>query len=119
MVQFLTDLGQFGFLRNALAVGLLASVACGIVGTYVVTRRITAIAGSIAHCVLGGLGVARWLQTVHHWVAASCTAPLAARSGVLVVGDIGRNSTRTVISAIWGVKWPSASLIFRPGLRTC
>ena len=41
---------------NGLAVGLLASVACGIVGSYVVARRISYLAGSVSHSVLGGLG---------------------------------------------------------------
>ncbi|HAR97776.1 MAG TPA: hypothetical protein DCS11_02525 [Syntrophus sp. (in: bacteria)] len=108
MVQFLTDLGQFGFLRNALAVGLLASVACGIVGTYVVTRRITAIAGSIAHCVLGGLGVARWLQTVHHleWLQPLYGAVAAALLAAVLIGWVSIRAKRhedTVISAIWAI----------------
>ncbi|MCP4639378.1 MAG: metal ABC transporter permease, partial [bacterium] len=42
-------------------------IACGVVGSYVVVRRITAIAGGIAHCVLGGLGAARYLEVVHGW----------------------------------------------------
>ena len=44
------------FLRYALLAGLLASVSLGVVGSYVVARRITYIAASIAHCVLGGVG---------------------------------------------------------------
>ena len=46
------------FFRYALVVGLLASVSLGIVGSYVVTRRITYIAAAISHCVLGGIGAA-------------------------------------------------------------
>ena len=40
----------------ALAVGLLISIACGVVGTYVVTRRITYLAGGIAPLRLGRYG---------------------------------------------------------------
>ena len=53
------------FLRYALAVGLLASVSLGIVGSYVVTRRITYIAAAISHCVLGGIGAAVYLNVAH------------------------------------------------------
>ena len=53
------------FFRYALVVGLLASVSLGIVGSYVVTRRITYIAAAISHCVLGGIGVAFYLNVVH------------------------------------------------------
>jgi zinc transport system permease protein len=67
MGAFLTDLPDYAFLQYALLTGLLTSVACGVIGTYVVTRRITYIAGSIAHTVLGGLGAARWCQAVYGW----------------------------------------------------
>ena len=46
------------FLLKALLAGLLISVACGIVGSLVVVRRLTFITGGIAHAVLGGVGVA-------------------------------------------------------------
>ena len=67
MSEFLTALAEHAFLQQALLAGLLASVACGIVGTYVVTRRITVIAGSLAHTVLGGMGAAYWLRAVQGW----------------------------------------------------
>ena len=47
--------------------GILASIACGIIGSYVVTQRITYIAGGIAHSVLAGMGAARYYQTVYQW----------------------------------------------------
>ena len=48
------------FLRYALAVGILASLSFGIIGTYVVARRITYIAGAISHCVLGSTASTSW-----------------------------------------------------------
>ena len=42
------NLQQFRFLQYALLTGLMASVACGIIGSYVTVRRITYIAGAIA-----------------------------------------------------------------------
>lgn len=44
---------SYPFLQYALAAGLLASVACGVVGSLVVARRITYLAGAVAHAVLG------------------------------------------------------------------
>ena len=63
MTEFLQTLFDPGvtFLRYAFAAAALASVAFGIVGTYVVVRRITYIAGAISHCVLGGIGAMFWL----------------------------------------------------------
>ena len=40
---------QFEFMRNALLAGLLASVACGVIGTFVVVNRIVFLSGGIAH----------------------------------------------------------------------
>ncbi|MEJ2740297.1 MAG: metal ABC transporter permease, partial [Dehalococcoidia bacterium] len=51
------DLLQYEFMRNALFAGLLASVACGIVGVYVVTKKIVFISGGIAHASFGGIGL--------------------------------------------------------------
>jgi len=49
---------QFEFMKNALMAGLLTSVICGIVGTFVVVNRIAFLAGGIAHAAYGGIGIA-------------------------------------------------------------
>jgi zinc transport system permease protein len=49
---------SFEFMRNALLAGLLASVACGIIGSLVVVNRIVFISGGIAHAAYGGVGLA-------------------------------------------------------------
>ena len=48
---------HFEFMRNALYAAVLASVACGIIGTYVVVRRLVSISGGIAHTAFGGIGL--------------------------------------------------------------
>ncbi len=48
---------QFEFMRNALMAGLLASIACGIVGVYVVVKKIVSMSGGIAHASFGGIGL--------------------------------------------------------------
>lgn len=55
------ELFQYAFFRNALLGSLLASVACGIIGTYVVARRLVFISGGITHSSLGGLGIGFFL----------------------------------------------------------
>ena len=52
---------QYEFMRNALIAGLLAAVACGIVGVYVVVKRIVFISGGIAHASFGGIGLGYFL----------------------------------------------------------
>lgn len=51
------DFWQYEFMRNAVYAGLLVSVACGIVGVYVVVNRIVFISGGIAHSSFGGIGL--------------------------------------------------------------
>jgi len=48
---------QYEFMQNALIAGLLASVACGIIGVYVVVKRVVFISGGIAHASFGGIGL--------------------------------------------------------------
>ncbi|OJU52971.1 MAG: hypothetical protein BGN96_10025 [Bacteroidales bacterium 45-6] len=51
------ELLDYAFFRNALWGSLLASIACGIIGTYIVIRRLVFISGGITHASLGGLGI--------------------------------------------------------------
>lgn len=51
------DIFAYEFMRNALLAGLLASVACGVIGVYVVSKRIVFISGGIAHTSFGGIGL--------------------------------------------------------------
>ena len=51
------ELLNYAFFRNALLGSLFASIACGIIGTYVVTNRLVFISGGITHASLGGLGI--------------------------------------------------------------
>lgn len=53
---------QFEFMRNALMAGLLAAVACGVVGVYVVIKKIVSMSGSIAHSSFGGIGLGYLLK---------------------------------------------------------
>lgn len=51
------NLFQFTFFQYALIGSLLASIACGIIGTYIVTRRLVFISGGITHASFGGVGI--------------------------------------------------------------
>jgi zinc transport system permease protein len=108
VTEFLQAVADHAFLQYALAAGLLASVACGVVGSYVAARRITYIAGGIAHSVLGGLGAARYLEVTQDWpwLHPLHGAVVAALLSALIIGMVSlrwRESEDTAISAIWAV----------------
>ena len=95
-------------LRHAMLVGVLSSVAFGIVGTFVVTRRITFIAAAIAHCVLGGIGAALYLRARFGltWLEPIYGALPAALIAALIIGIVSlraREREDTVIGAVWAV----------------
>ncbi len=106
--EFITDLSQQTFLQHALLTGVLASIACGIIGSYVVTRRITYIAGSIAHSALAGLGAARFFQVVFHydWFHPLYGAVIAALLAALIIGVVTlkvKEREDTIIGAVWAI----------------
>ncbi len=96
------------FLRLAFLVGTLASVPFGIIGTYVVTRRISYLAGAISHCVFGGIGMGLYLQNKVGltWFNPMYGAVIAAIGAALVIGMVSLYAQQredTVIGALWAV----------------
>jgi len=108
VTEFIDALRHHSFLQYALLTGVLASIACGIVGTYVVTRRISYIGGGIAHSILGGIGVAYYFSVVYKWNSFQPLfgALIAALLAAFIIGWISlraRQREDTVISSIWAV----------------
>jgi zinc transport system permease protein len=108
MEQFIEAVSRYTFLQYALLAGVLGSFACGVMGTYVVVRRITYITGGIAHCVLGGIGAAIYLQRVHdwQWLEPLHGAIIAAVSAALIIGLVSlrlKQREDTVIGAMWAI----------------
>ena len=52
---------EYSFFQNALLGSLLASILCGMVGTYIVARRLVFISGGITHASFGGIGLGVYL----------------------------------------------------------
>ena len=106
--QFFIDLVKFPFLQYALIAGLLSSVACGLIGSYITVKRISYIAGAIAHSVLGGMGAARYLNVT---AGLSFLTPLhgalvAAILAAVIIGAVtmyAKQRVDTVLSAIWAI----------------
>lgn len=101
-------LPELAFLRYALLIAILISPTLGIIGTLVVTRRISGLAGASAHAALGGFGLALYLQRV--WLWSWCTATVGAVAGALgaaltvgIVSITAKEREDTVIGAVWAI----------------
>lgn len=89
------------FFQRVLAAALLASIACGIVGSYVVAKRISSLCGGLAHAAFGGVGLG-YLLGFSPMIGAAGAGLLASA----VVGTAYRrlgSSLDTVISLVWSV----------------
>ena len=101
MMEFIDALTRYGFLQGALIAGLLTSIGCGVMGSYVVVKRIAFIAGSIAHSVLGGMGIALYMGS-DPLIGALIAAIIAA----LLIGGIRlywKQQEDTLIGALWAI----------------
>jgi len=52
---------SYDFILHALEAALLASITCGIIGAYIVARRMVFISGGITHASFGGIGLGYFL----------------------------------------------------------
>ncbi len=108
MIEFVSALSDPDneFLRLAIYVATLASVSFGIIGTYVITRRISYLAGAISHCVFGGIGAGLYLQKKVGlvWFEPMYGAVAAAILAALIIGIVSLYANQredTVIGALW------------------
>lgn len=94
------ELLDYPFFRNALVGVALISVACAVIGVYVVTRRMTFIAGGITHTCFGGLGLGYFMG----W-SPLVTAAAFAVAGSLGVDAMSRGRVRqdSAIAVVWAL----------------
>lgn len=108
MSDFLNALANNPILLASLFAALLASISSGVIGSYVVVKRIVFISGSISHSVLSGIGLSLWLERVQGvtWVSPIGGALVAALISALLMGWIHLNYKEredSVIAALWSI----------------
>ena len=101
MIQVLSESLQFIFMRNALMAGLLVSLACGIIGTYVVVNRIVFISGGIAHTAYGGIGLGYFFG--FNPILGAILFSLLAAFGIGIVERKTRQRSDTIIGMMWAI----------------
>jgi zinc transport system permease protein len=101
MNNFAQLINQNLFLLYATIGGILASVCCGIIGSFVVVRKIEYIPGGIAHSVLAGLGIAYFFN--HSPVIGALIVALIAALIIAYVSLKAKKYENTIISALWSI----------------
>jgi len=92
---------QYEFMRNALVAAVLVSIACGIVGTFIVIKRIVFISGGISHAAFGGIGLGYLLGI--NPVLTAIPFSLMSALGIGVVSKKTRISEDAAIGILWTV----------------
>jgi zinc transport system permease protein len=92
---------QYGFIQNAIIAAVLVSVACGIVGTYVVVKKIVSISGAISHAAFGGIGLGFFIG-INPIIAAIPFSILSAVS-IGLINEKVEISEDTAIGILWSV----------------
>jgi zinc transport system permease protein len=89
----------YEFFRNALLAGLLASIACGIIGSYVVVKRMVALSGGISHAAFGGIGLGYFLG--FDPILGAVGFALAVSTGIGILREKAVQNLDTLIGAVW------------------
>jgi len=116
------EIFEYEFMINALLASILASVACGIIGTYIVIKRLVFLSGGIAHSAYGGIGLG-YLLSFNPIFGAVASSIL----GAIFVSKMRENKSEnedTLIGIIWafgmalGVLFISLSPGYAPDLMS-
>ena len=114
-VSLFSDSGLL-FLKYSVLAGVISSFAFGITGSYVVVKRISYIAGAISHSVLGGIGLALYLQAKFNiqWLSPYMGALFIAVLACFLIWLAEKYSKErldSILGALWAVGM-AAGIIF-------
>ncbi|MDD1710601.1 MAG: metal ABC transporter permease [Methanoregulaceae archaeon] len=95
----------FEFFRNAVIAGLIASIVCGIIGSFIIVKRLVSLSGGLAHTAFGGIGLGYFLGIDPFLGAAGFTVGSA-----LLIGTI-REKFGQYMETLTGVVWAAGMAI--------
>lgn len=100
-MDFFSAVATYSFLGNALWAAILSGIACGIVGTYVVSRRMVFLSGGITHASFGGIGIA------YHFglnpIGGAMIFAVLSALGIEWAGARGRIREDSAIGIVWSL----------------
>ncbi len=118
MMTTIANIFAYDFLTNAFVACLLSGITCGVVGSYIVARRMVFLSSGITHASFGGLGIALYLG-INPLVGALSFAALSS-IGIEFTSRRGGIREDSAIGIIWSVGMALGALFLslRPGYAT-
>lgn len=92
---------SYEFMQNALFAAILASIVCGLIGPFIVARKMVFISGGLSHTAFGGLGIAYWLGIRPIYGATAFVLAAALFLGALEEKKLSQNDL--FIGILWAV----------------
>lgn len=118
MNEIIVDILSYEFLTRALVASILSGITCGIVGCYIVARRMVFLSGGITHASFGGLGMALYAG-VDPLLGSLSFAALSS-VGIEFAARRGRMREDSAVGIIWalGMAIGVVFMSLRPGYAT-
>ena len=118
MIDTIENILAYDFLTNAFVACILSGITCGVVGSYIVARRMVFLASGITHASFGGLGIALYAG-FNPLLGAVAFASLSSL-GIEYASRRGRMREDSAIGIIWSVGMAIGALFMslRPGYAT-
>ena len=101
MTELFSALMHYSFMQHALIACILSSIGCGIIGTYVVVKRVGFLAGGIAHTVLAGMGIAYFMESSP--LVGAVIAALIAAVSMSFIKLRWKQQEDILVAAFWSV----------------
>lgn len=106
---------EYAFLQNAVLSAVLASIACGIIGTVIIERKMVMMSGGIAHTAFGGVGMGYFLK-IEPIIGALVFSVLSAL-GIAAMNRRTKTHTDVLVGIFWsmGMALGVLFIAFTPG----
>ena len=117
-MSIIANIFEYDFLTNAFIASILSGITCGIVGSYIVTRRIVFLSSGITHASFGGLGIALYAG-IDPLIGALSFASISS-VGIEFASRRGGIREDSVVGIIWSMGMAIGALFMslRPGYAT-
>lgn len=106
---------NYKFLQNALLCAVLSSIACGIIGSIIVEKKIAMMSGGIAHTAFGGVGLG-YYTNIEPMIGALIFS-IASALGIKTIQKNTRSNADVLVGMFWalGMSLGILFISFTPG----